>query len=231
MAIHASQPYVRRLLKKVDGRTHDTTTLRHRKKRCGLQPPLDGLFTFPREINDTVFPNAKNVKQLRKSYSIFAQYIYLSMYKLHNGQMSGHGWARPAEPCHSGATWIMVHGLTPDCGPNEAGSRIRFSFFFSFFRSLFKKVWGRKRMVYDRTTSRDLCHTHYFESHGLQEKYRTKKERDVYVVTTTPPRCCREGCEQPMEGPSMIEILKPDGSGPEDLHLILRHVSIIPGPQ
>jgi hypothetical protein len=37
--------------------------------------------------------NAENMKQLRKTYSFLAQYTYLSLYKLHNGQMSQHNRA------------------------------------------------------------------------------------------------------------------------------------------
>jgi hypothetical protein len=46
-----------------------------------------------------------------------------------------------------------------------------------------------------------------------KKRTKQKKERGSEAVTTTPPRHCREGYEQPTEGPSMIGILKPNGSG------------------
>jgi hypothetical protein len=48
-------------------------------------------FTCPQEFNGAVFPNVENEKQLRNIYSFFAQYAYLSLYKLHDGQMSRRG--------------------------------------------------------------------------------------------------------------------------------------------
>jgi hypothetical protein len=67
---HADQSYVHRFLEKVNARTHHSATQQDQHKMHGPQP-LPDHFTFPQEINDAIFPNTENAKQLRKIYLCF----------------------------------------------------------------------------------------------------------------------------------------------------------------